>query len=167
MFGVVVGVVSENSIVTRVHKFFEGLTVVDIGRGGFGIVDEFAFCIGIIVFIGPERFAAFLTAFGGVRFEAFRMFSSFNLVVLLAVGGGCKLPIVFDYSKFSKKVWSGKVIIARLDNSTRPVKISGSDKVEGSVNGRIDGDRANLFAPESLEEGILTVPDLKRIGSNG
>ena len=76
MFGVVVGVVSENSIVTRVHKFFEGLTVVDIGRGGFGIVDEFAFCIGIIVFIGPERFAAFLIAFGGVRFEAFRMFSS-------------------------------------------------------------------------------------------
>ena len=91
MFGVVVGVVSENSIVIRVHKFFEGLTVVDIGRGGFGIVDEFSFCIGIIVFIGPERFAAFLTAFGGVRFEAFRMFSSFNLVVLLAVGVAIKL----------------------------------------------------------------------------
>jgi len=93
VFGVVVGVVSENSIVTRVHKFFEGLTVVDIGRGSFGIVDEFSFCIGIIVFIGPERFAAFLTAFGGVRFEAFRMFSSFNFVVLLAVGGGEKAGV--------------------------------------------------------------------------
>ncbi|WP_411847328.1 prepilin-type N-terminal cleavage/methylation domain-containing protein [Roseibacillus persicicus] len=82
------------------------------------------------------------------------------------------LPVVFDSPistgdnpKFSKKVWDGKVIMARLDSSTRTELIGGTDAKEGNVTGKIDGDRMNLFSPEALEEGVMTVPDLKRIGS--
>lgn len=83
------------------------------------------------------------------------------------------LPLVFDSPisggdspKFSKKVWDGgKVIMARLDGSTVAETIGGSDKLSGNVRGKVDGERVNLFAPESLEEGILVPADLKRIGS--
>ena len=83
------------------------------------------------------------------------------------------IPVVFDSPvsggespKFSKKPWDGKVIIARLDNSTKTELIGGSDKLTGIVKGKIDGDRVNIFAPENLEEGELVPADLKRIGSN-
>lgn len=82
------------------------------------------------------------------------------------------IPIVFDSPvstgdnpKFSTKVWDGKVIMARLDSSTRTEMIGGSDKKEGPVRGKVDGETMNLFAPEALEEGILVPADLKRIGS--
>ncbi len=82
------------------------------------------------------------------------------------------IPIVFDSPvstgdnpKFSKKVWDGKVIMARLDSSTRTEMIGGTDKKEGAVTGKVDGDRMNLFSAEALEEGIMVPADLKRIGS--
>ena len=82
------------------------------------------------------------------------------------------LPVVFDSPisggdspKFSGKVWDGKVIMARLDSSTRTELIGGSDKKSGPVRGKIDGERLNLFSPEALEEGIMVPADLKRIGS--
>ena len=85
-----------------------------------------------------------------------------------------RLPVIFDAPastgdapKFSKKVWASKILVARLDNSVRPEKIGGNrEDDEGYVTGKVDGDRVNLFSPENLEEGILTAPDLKRIGSN-
>ncbi len=83
-----------------------------------------------------------------------------------------KLPIVFDnpYStgdspKFSKKVWDGKIIVARLDGSTSPIQVGGTDKNSGQIIEKIDGDRMNIFAPEALEEGILCTANLKRVGS--
>ncbi|MBK1835493.1 type II secretion system protein [Roseibacillus ishigakijimensis] len=83
------------------------------------------------------------------------------------------IPIVFDSPistgdspKFSKKVWDGKIIVAKLDSSTRTEMIAGSDKASGPVTGRVDGDRMNLFSQEALEEGQLTVADLKRLGGN-
>lgn len=82
------------------------------------------------------------------------------------------IPIVFDSPvstgdspKFSKKVWDGKVIMARLDSSTRTEMIGGTDKKEGNVTGKVDGDRMNLFSPEALEEGVMIPADLRRIGS--
>ena len=82
------------------------------------------------------------------------------------------IPVVFDSPvssgdnpKFSKKVWDGKVIMARLDSSTRSEIIGGTDKKEGKVTGKVDGERLNLFSPEALEEGIMVPADLKRIGS--
>ncbi len=82
------------------------------------------------------------------------------------------IPIVFDSPvatgdspKFSKKVWDGKVIMARLDSSTRTEKIGGTDKKEGHVTGKVDGERLNLFSEEALEEGEMVTADLRRLGS--
>lgn len=82
------------------------------------------------------------------------------------------IPVVFDSPisggdnpKFSKKVWDGKVIMARLDSSTRTEMIGGTDPKSGSVTGKVDGERLNLFSQEALEEGTMVPADLKRIGS--
>ena len=82
------------------------------------------------------------------------------------------IPVVFDSPvsggenpKFSKKVWDGKVIMARLDSSTRTEMIGGTDPKIGSVTGKVDGERLNLFSQEALEEGTMVPADLKRIGS--
>ena len=87
---------------------------------------------------------------------------------------GERIPIVYDSPistgdkpRFSKKIWDGKTIMVSVDNSVRAEKIAGSDKGDGVVTGKIDGDRINLFSPEALEEGILVPADLKRVGSNG
>ena len=40
VFDRVVSAVNENCIITRVHKLFEDLTVVDIGRVRFGLVEK-------------------------------------------------------------------------------------------------------------------------------
>ena len=83
------------------------------------------------------------------------------------------IPVVFDSPvstgdnpKFSKKVWDGKVIMARLDSSTRTEIIGGTDPKIGSVTGKVDGERVNLFSQEALEEGTMVPADLKRIGSS-
>ena len=82
------------------------------------------------------------------------------------------IPVVFDSPvsggdnpKFSKKVWDGKVIMARLDSSTRSEIIGGSDPKIGFVTGKIDGERLNLFSQDALEEGTMVPADLKRLGS--
>ena len=82
------------------------------------------------------------------------------------------IPVVFDSPvstgespKFSKKVWDGKVIMARLDSSTRTEIIGGTDPKIGNVTGKVDGERINLFSQESLEEGTLVPAELKTIGS--
>lgn len=81
------------------------------------------------------------------------------------------IPIVFDSPvstgdspRFSKKTWEGQILVARLDGSTAPVPISGSDRHEGSVYDDIYGERMNLFSKGSLEEGILVPANLTRIG---
>lgn len=83
------------------------------------------------------------------------------------------IPVIFDSPvsggdnpKFSKKVWDGKVIMARLDSSTRTEIIGGTDPKIGSVTGKVDGERLNLFSQEALEEGTMVAAELKRIGSN-
>ena len=81
------------------------------------------------------------------------------------------LPVVFDCPvasgdspRFSKRVWGGKVIVARLNNSTKALKIAGEDKISGIVKDKISGDNVNIFAPEYLEEGTLVLADLKQVG---
>lgn len=83
------------------------------------------------------------------------------------------IPIVFDSPvstgdspMFSKKVWDGKVIMAKLDSSTRTEIIGGSDPKQGPVKGKVDGSMINLFSQEALEEGIMVPADLRRIGSS-
>ena len=79
------------------------------------------------------------------------------------------LPIIFDSPistghspHFSKLVWEGKVIVVRLNNSTKPIKIAGSGGHSGIVKDKIDGRTFNIFAPENLEGGTLAPADLKR-----
>lgn len=78
------------------------------------------------------------------------------------------IPVVYDTPistgdnpKFAKKIWEGKAIVARLDNSTKSELIGGSDKVSGMIRKKIDGDTMNIFSPEALEEGVLCPADLK------
>ena len=83
-----------------------------------------------------------------------------------------RLPLVFDSPvstgddpRFSKKTWDGKILVARLDGSTAPMPISGSDRRQGAVYDSIYGERMNLFSPDALEEGILVPANLTRLGS--
>ena len=82
------------------------------------------------------------------------------------------LPIIFDSPiatgdspRFSKRVWGEKVVVARLNNSTKAMKIAGDDDRSGIVKDRIDGDPVNIFAPENLEGGTLVPADLRRVGN--
>lgn len=82
------------------------------------------------------------------------------------------IPVIYDNPvstgdspKFSKKPWDGKIIVAKLDNSTTPIIIGGTDKKVGNVTGKVDGDRINLFSQEGLEEGTLVPADLKTLNS--
>jgi len=83
------------------------------------------------------------------------------------------IPVIYDTPistgdspRFSKKVWDGKVIVAKLDNSTSPIIIGGTDPKEGAVTGKVDGERINIFSQEGLEEGTLVPADLSRLGSS-
>lgn len=79
-----------------------------------------------------------------------------------------QLPIVFDtpsslgeQPRFHKNTWDGKIMVARLDGSTRLVTIGGSDRKTGTVTARIDGGRVNIFSPRHLQEGELVPANVK------
>jgi prepilin-type N-terminal cleavage/methylation domain-containing protein len=81
------------------------------------------------------------------------------------------IPIVYDTPwstgespEFNKRVWDGKIIVAKLDNSTGTEIIGGTDKIAGRVTGKVDGERVNLFSQFALEEGELTPADLEQFG---
>ena len=82
------------------------------------------------------------------------------------------IPIVYDTPvstgdspQFSKKPWDGRILVARLDGSTVPIMIGGTNDDQGPVRETIRGRSINLFTEEALEEGQLVPADLKRIGS--
>lgn len=85
---------------------------------------------------------------------------------------GTNIPIIYDNPvttgdspTFSKKVWDGKIIVARLDNSTGTEIIGGTDKKSGRIVGKIDGEKMNIFSPNALEEGTLVPSELRQINS--
>lgn len=82
------------------------------------------------------------------------------------------LPLVYDTPvstgespQFSKKTWDGRILVARLDGSTVPIMIGGTNREEGPVRDTIRGRSMNIFAEDALEEGQLVPADLRRIGS--
>lgn len=85
---------------------------------------------------------------------------------------GTSLPIIYDNPvstgdnpTFSKRVWDGKIIVARLDNSVGTENIRGSDPKSGRVVGKVDGENLNLFSPNALQEGTLVAAELRQINS--
>ncbi|MGJ8725726.1 MAG: hypothetical protein ACSHYB_14290 [Roseibacillus sp.] len=83
------------------------------------------------------------------------------------------LPLLYDsptrtgnHPTFSKKTWNGRIIVVRVDSSTRTELLIGKKSTEGELRGRKNGKLVNLFSQESLQEGIIVPADLKRIGSN-
>lgn len=89
-----ISTVGENSLIAFVNKVFENLAVMDLGRGGFRFVDEFAFgihfgvvlvaIVSLVVLFGPTCIAVFLTTFRGGRVELVRTLAVFDFLVLLA-----------------------------------------------------------------------------------
>ncbi|MGJ8725727.1 MAG: type II secretion system protein [Roseibacillus sp.] len=82
------------------------------------------------------------------------------------------IPIVYDSPVstgdspgFSKTTWDGRIMVARLDGSTRTEPLGGTDRKTGSVRATIGGQRMNLFSQEALEEGELVPANLQRLGS--
>lgn len=82
------------------------------------------------------------------------------------------LPLIYDSPtssgsepRFSKKVHDGKIVIVRIDGSTRSEKITGPDFKKGIITKKINGRQINIFSPEALEGGVCLPADLKRIGS--
>lgn len=82
------------------------------------------------------------------------------------------IPIVYDTPvstgenpQFSKRTWDGRILVARLDGSTVPIMIGGTNDDQGPVRDTIRGQNMNLFTAEALEEGQLVPADLKRLGS--
>lgn len=80
------------------------------------------------------------------------------------------IPIIYDNPvstgenpRFSKKTWGGKIIVARLNNSTQMLQIGGQDRHSGRVTEPLHGERVNLFSQEALEEGILVPANLKKL----
>lgn len=80
------------------------------------------------------------------------------------------IPIIYDNPvstgenpRFSKKTWNGKIIVARLNNSTQMLQIGGQDRNSGTVTERLHGERVNLFSQEALEEGTLLPANLKKL----
>ena len=83
------------------------------------------------------------------------------------------IPLVYDtpissgdHPSFTKRTWDGRILVTRLDGSTRTISIGGSNPSQGPVRDTIGGVSINLFSPESLEEGELVLANLKRKGSN-
>lgn len=83
------------------------------------------------------------------------------------------IPVVYDTPistgdapTFSKKTWDGRILMARLDGSTRTEAIGSSDRERGPVRATIRGHSMNLFSQEALEEGQLVPADLKQIGNS-
>ena len=82
------------------------------------------------------------------------------------------IPIVYDnpvktgdQPGFGKKTWDGRIMVARLDGSTRTEPIGGTDRKTGPVRATIAGHSMNLFSQEALEEGQLVPANLKLLGS--
>ena len=83
------------------------------------------------------------------------------------------IPIVFDSPvrtgdspHFSKKPWDGRIMVARLDGSTRTEPIGGTNSNSGPVRATIGGQSMNLFSQEALEEGQLVPANLQLKGSS-
>ncbi len=86
---------------------------------------------------------------------------------------GSHIPLVYDTPthtgespQFSKKTWDGRILVARLDGSTVPIPIGGTDRRQGPVRDTIRGQSMNLFSAESLEEGELVPANLQLIGAS-
>jgi prepilin-type N-terminal cleavage/methylation domain-containing protein len=82
------------------------------------------------------------------------------------------LPLVYDTPvstgdspQFSKRTWDGRILVARLDGSTVPLMIGGTNEDQGPVRDTIRGRSMNIFTRDALEEGELVPADLKRIGT--
>ena len=83
------------------------------------------------------------------------------------------IPLVYDSPvrtgdspRFSKLTWDGRIMVARLDGSTRTEPIGGSDTKTGPVRATIAGQSMNLFSQEALEEGQLVPADLELRGNS-
>ena len=83
------------------------------------------------------------------------------------------IPLIFDCPvktgespTFSKRTWNKKILVARMDGSTKSIPIGGSDRMSGPVRATIRGRNINLFSQEALEEGTLIPADLEHLDRN-
>ena len=121
----VVCAVAQNCFVARIDEVFESLAVMDVGRGGAVLIDEFAFgvylgvvlvaVVGFVVFLGPTCVAIFLTTFRGGWVELVGALAVFDLLVLLA---GVSLARGIDKAGINDAPFFGDQAFAR----ERPVE---------------------------------------------